>query len=44
MTHVMSNWSHACHKLCAHDWFEGFDWLKDVAQLTQVSLLMDFIL
>jgi len=25
-------------------WFMGFDWLKDVAQLTQASQLMDFML
>jgi len=44
MTEIMSHGFHACDLFEDMTWVVSFDWLKDVAQLTQTSQLMDFTL
>jgi len=44
MTQIMSHGFHIYDSFEHMTWFMGFDWLKDVAQLTQASQLMDFML
>ena len=41
MTQIMSHEFHACDSFEHMTWVKGFDWLKDVAQGTQESQLID---
>jgi len=44
MTYIISHVFHACDSFKQMTCFMSFDLLKEVAQLTQESQLMDFIL
>jgi len=44
MTRIMSHGFHVCDSHACMARFMGFDWLKDIAQLTQPSQLEDFAL
>jgi len=44
MTQIMSHSFYAGDSFEHMIWFMGFDWLKEVVQLTQVSQVMDFTL